>query len=97
MRLISIRCVTIGHLLNVLIVLSLLLMYSSSMRLISIRWVTIGHLLNVLIVLSFLLMYSSSGLSTDFFPNKTNINTVAIGLRHTVKQLLIHLHSSLVF
>ena len=27
------------------------------------------------LVLSFLLMYSSSGLCTDVFPNKTNINT----------------------
>src|SRR6218665_4153528 len=30
---------------------------------------------NYYLVLSFLLMYSSSGLSTDVFPNKTNINT----------------------
>ena len=30
---------------------------------------------NYYLVLSFLFMYSSSGLSTDVFPNKTNINT----------------------
>jgi len=33
------------------------------------------ELLNYYLVLSFLLMYSESGLSTDFIPNKTNINT----------------------
>ena len=37
------------------------------------------------LVLSFLLMYSSSGLSTDVFPNETNINTYYRNSNHFVQ------------
>ena len=41
------------------------------------------HHCNYYLVLSFLFMYSSSGLSTDVFPNKTNINTTPVTIRNS--------------
>src|SRR6218665_2185960 len=48
---------------------------SLSLHLVLLAPVNSCELHNYCLVLSYLFMYSSSGLSTDVFPNKTNINT----------------------
>ena len=57
---------------------------SLSLHLVLLAPVNSCELHNYYLVLSLLLMYSSSGLSTDVFSNKTNINTLLQALSRQV-------------
>src|SRR6218665_238396 len=64
---------------------------SLSLLLVLLAPVNLCELRNYYLVLSFLLIYSSSGLSTDVFPNKTNINKLNECIHFNVMLMFVHI------